>query len=128
MNTWKDVRDSMESGAPLDPVPTGMQVVPVVGLTFVEEYPGNVLGLQRLHFSEIVVELRRNPQNKYDSNAIEVHADGKMIGHIPKETAARLAPKLDGGTEHEAFVYGIRVSPDNPMNPGIDLIIGERSE
>lgn len=124
MSTWKDVRNFMESGESLNPVPTGMELVPIVGLSFVAGYPNNVLELQGYVYSSLRVELRRNPANQYDTNAIEVHVNDQMLGHIPKDVAARLAPVIDGGTTHEAFVYGIRVSPENPHNPGLDLVVG----
>lgn len=42
------------------------------------------------------VKLRRNPQNAFDANAIEVHdEDDVMLGHINKEVAADVAPILD---------------------------------
>lgn len=124
MTTWKDVRASMEAGESLNPVPTGMELVPVVGLTFVAEYPNNILTLQKGIFSEIRVRLVRDPENAYDPNAIRVYADGSFIGHVPRDTAARLAPQMDSFVDFEAFVYGIRVSPENPLNPGIDLVVG----
>jgi hypothetical protein len=45
---------------------------------------------------EIVV-LARDPGNAYDANALKVQtAAGAQIGHVPRETAARLAPLVDG--------------------------------
>ncbi|KAG1890243.1 SNF2 family N-terminal domain-containing protein [Suillus subluteus] len=44
------------------------------------------------------VRLVRDPQNKYDRNAIEVkNIGGTKVGHVPKQTAAKLAPLLDRG-------------------------------
>ncbi|KAG2126297.1 SNF2 family N-terminal domain-containing protein [Suillus clintonianus] len=44
------------------------------------------------------VRLVREPQNKYDRNAIEVqNIGGTKVGHVPKQTAAKLAPLLDRG-------------------------------
>ncbi|KAG2362277.1 SNF2 family N-terminal domain-containing protein [Suillus spraguei] len=44
------------------------------------------------------VRLVREPQNKYDRNAIEVkNIGGTKVGHVPKQTAAKLAPLMDRG-------------------------------
>ncbi|KAG1816100.1 SNF2 family N-terminal domain-containing protein, partial [Suillus subaureus] len=44
------------------------------------------------------VRLVREPQNKFDRNAIEVkNIGGTKVGHVPKQTAAKLAPLLDRG-------------------------------
>ncbi|KAG2342905.1 hypothetical protein BDR05DRAFT_963717 [Suillus weaverae] len=44
------------------------------------------------------VRLVREPQNQYDRNAIEVkNIGGSKVGHVPKQTAAKLSPLLDRG-------------------------------
>ncbi|KAG1766956.1 SNF2 family N-terminal domain-containing protein [Suillus occidentalis] len=44
------------------------------------------------------VRLVREPQNQYDRNAIEVkNIGGTKVGHVPKQTAAKLSPLLDRG-------------------------------
>ncbi|KAG1752940.1 SNF2 family N-terminal domain-containing protein [Suillus lakei] len=44
------------------------------------------------------VRLLREPNNRYDRNAIEVqNIGGAKVGHVPKQTAAKLAPLLDRG-------------------------------
>ena len=44
------------------------------------------------------LKLVRNPSNAHDRNAIQlVDSNGEIRGHIPRETAAILAPLLDGG-------------------------------
>ncbi|CAK9786233.1 unnamed protein product [Cutaneotrichosporon oleaginosum] len=43
------------------------------------------------------VMLRRQPNNEYDSNAVQVlNASGVQVGHIPRGVAARIAPLMDG--------------------------------
>jgi hypothetical protein len=44
------------------------------------------------------LDWKRAPDNQYDANAIELWWQGQMIGHIAKEIAADLAPKLDDNT------------------------------
>lgn len=129
MMNWNSIRGFIETGDPIPQVPEGMEVVPVVGLTFVEGYPRNILSVGDLHRDpsrggDIIVQLVRNPGNKYDSNAIEVRLDNRMLGHLPKEVAARIAPKIDSGeVKYLATIYQVRISPDNPNQPGLDVLL-----
>ena len=49
----------------------------------------------------IPIDLVREPDNKYDANAIQVLAEGndgpKHVGYVPRHLAAKLAPLLDAG-------------------------------
>lgn len=130
-----------------------VEIVPVVGITYVKGYPGNIkrlrsvceqLGLgwglaakaQAAHDAEtlgiphserrsegLAVVLKRNPKNKHDANAIEVHvpAIGQMIGHVPRDVAAKWAPKLDAGETPRAWVEQVRVKTGHENRPGIDV-------
>lgn len=119
----------------------------VVGLTFAEGYPGN---LQAAHdvlaereaavgwsFLEddappvgLPVALVREPGNEYDENAVEVHLPvlgrrASMIGHVPADLAAKLAPSMDRGDEWEARLERVLVNPEHPDRPGA-LVVMER--
>lgn len=76
--------------------------------------------------------LRRDPGNAYDPNAIAVEtADGAQLGFVPRELAARVAPRLDAGEAWSAVVLRERrASPRDPRTglamllaagPGIEL-------
>lgn len=56
------------------------------------------------------IELVEEPDNKYDSNAIKVLADGAMIGYIRKEECAHVKDMIRNGeinrVELEVFLYG----------------------
>jgi hypothetical protein len=54
------------------------------------------------------VELKREPQNPYDFNAISVTVHGETVGYVAREDAAILAPLLDAGRSHAAIVHCIR--------------------
>lgn len=129
MSMWETLRQHKEAEAWDNPVPENMEVVKVVGMTFVPEYPKNLLSLHNLFVDparggDIIVQLVRNPGNKYDKNAIEVRLDNRMLGHLPKDVAARLAPGIDDGSvKILATVYQVRVHPDNPQNPGFDVLL-----
>lgn len=38
--------------------------------------------------------MRREPTNRHDANAIQVLIDGQLVGHLPREDAARYQPPL----------------------------------
>lgn len=111
-----------------------VKVCRVVGVTFVPAYPLNLLHLaeiaarheaagERLH-----AELVRNPVNVYDPNDVEVHVPAlgdrhRMIGHIARDEAALLAPRIDAGEQFVAEVAWCRVDPDHTDRPGIDIRI-----
>ncbi len=51
--------------------------------------------------------LRREPENRADSNAVAVLTeDGTRCGYLPRGVAANLAPALDSGLEAESVVTG----------------------
>lgn len=126
MANWNDVRNFMETGDNIRQIPEGMEIYPIVGMTFVPGYPDYVHNIRRAMESqrkEITVDLVRNPNNQYDSNAIEVRSLGRMVGHLPREVAANLAPLMDTGKQYKATIYQVRVSPENPNNPGMDILL-----
>lgn len=107
-----------------------IHVVPVVGVTFAPGYPGNIRRLAEICAEnprpgeeEIPVVLMRNPDNEHDANAVEVHVPsiGAMIGHCSRIIAARLAPSMDAGVKFLAWVHWVRIDPEHPDNPGIDI-------
>jgi hypothetical protein len=79
--------------------------------------PNRVVEGDRLR-CEIRVRLRRQPDNKYDENAIVVLSEhGRELGHVAREVAASYAPVFDRVVGlHEvrcaACVFGRSVSDD----------------
>jgi hypothetical protein len=83
-----------------------------------------------------LLELRRDPANEHDANAIAVHgrSGGRQLGWVPREVAAELAPEIDGGREWSAVVLREqRRSPRDPRHgltmllaaaPSIELRVG----
>lgn len=70
--------------------------------------------------------LVRNPDNPYDSNAIEVHVPGlgeqwAMIGYLTRPIATRLAPEIDSGTRWAAAVESVLIDPAHLDHPGISI-------
>ena len=75
----------------------------------------------------VEVLLVRNPFNKYDGNAIEVHIPTlgrtSMVGHIPRDIAARLAVRMDDNQKTTAVIDAVLISPENPDNPGLSITV-----
>lgn len=71
----------------------------VAGVTF----EGRQEIIDTMHGTEII-QLRPEPQNKYDENAIAVWVafppesgmEAAQVGYLPKEVAAKVAPHMDG--------------------------------
>jgi hypothetical protein len=59
--------------------------------------------------------LVREPDNKFDSNAIRVEIAGFFMGYIPKEVAKELVPLIDSGSVYEAAFVGINRHPTKPI-------------
>jgi HIRAN domain len=69
------------------------------------------------------LELRRDPDNPHDPNAIAVLAGGEQVGWVPREVAASLAPELDAGRPWAAVVLREqRPSPREPRS-GLTMLL-----
>jgi hypothetical protein len=70
------------------------------------------------------LELRRDPGNPHDANAIAVHGrGGEQLGWVPRETAAELAPEVDAGRPWAAVVLREqRRSPRDPRH-GLTMLL-----
>jgi hypothetical protein len=76
------------------------------------------------------LELRRDPDNPHDPNAIQVHPGdgGDQVGWVPRELAAELAPELDAGRPLSAVVLREqRRSPRDPRH-GLTMLIATAAE
>ena len=70
------------------------------------------------------IVLRRNPDNEHDANAVEVHSPAVgMLGHLPRDIAARVAPWLDAGHKLRVGVASVLVMPGSEDNPGVSLCV-----
>lgn len=69
------------------------------------------------------VELRREPDNEYDENAIAVYTeDERQLGFLSRELAADLAPEMDDGWEPEAAIANITQSKSGVYGCNIEII------
>ena len=71
------------------------------------------------------LELRRDPDNEHDPNAIAVHPEGGVaqLGWVPREVAVDLAPALDAGRPWAAVALRERrASPRDPRT-GLTMLL-----
>ncbi len=70
------------------------------------------------------LELRRDPGNEHDANAIAVATEeSALLGFVPRELAAELAPALDAGEPWTAVVLREqRASPRDPRT-GVTMLL-----
>jgi hypothetical protein len=76
------------------------------------------------------LELRRDPDNEHDPNAIAVHAGGggEQLGWVPREVAAEVAPDIDADKPWSALVLREqRASPRDPRT-GLTMLLGPTDE
>lgn len=76
----------------------------VVGVTFKNDDGTNRQAIIGAMTKNAPVELRREPANKFDTNAIAVHSIDGQVGYIGKEFAKILAPMMDAGRKFSAVV------------------------
>jgi hypothetical protein len=71
------------------------------------------------------VELRRDPENEHDPNAIAVYSPGggDQLGWVPRELSAEIAPFIDAGQSWSAVVLREqRASPRDPRT-GVTMLL-----
>ena len=101
----------------------------VVGVTFCDNYPQSIFGIAgKFAIGPTPISLVRDPHNQYDQNAIQIHHDGQMIGHMPMLLAKVIGPDIDSGNSWSAEVDSIVVSPEDPNKPGIKIKVWRDNE
>ena len=71
----------------------------VVGVTF----EGRQETIKQLTKDDIIT-IRREPTNRFDTNAIAVWSGKGQVGYIGKDYAIILAPMMDAGTKFEVTI------------------------
>lgn len=66
------------------------------------------------------LQLLREPENQFDANAIQVLDDAIFLGHLERQTAAELAPRMDEGEHFSALIKRV----DDPKKPLLEIIPG----
>jgi hypothetical protein len=73
--------------------------------------------------------LRRDRENEYDANAVAVETTGgEVLGFVPRELAAEIAPSLDRGDAWSALVLREqRATPRDPRT-GLTMLLASVRE
>lgn len=69
------------------------------------------------------LELRRDPGNAHDPNAIAVYGGGEQVGWVPRELAAEIAGEIDADRSWSAVM--LREQRDSPRDPrrGLTMLL-----
>jgi hypothetical protein len=68
--------------------------------------------------------LRRDAGNEHDVNAIAVESEaGEQLGFVPRELAAEVAPRLDGGERWAAVVLREQRPSPRDARTGITMLL-----
>lgn len=96
--------------------------VRVAGVTFAPGYPRNLADLApRCATAPVPIELVREIDNAYDLNAISVMLEGRLLGRLPADIAAFIAPQIDQGVPWSAEAVYVAVDLDHPERPGLEI-------
>jgi single-stranded-DNA-specific exonuclease len=94
----------------------------IAGVSF-ERRQDVIAGLR----ADAVLELRREPHNPHDANAIAVHYGNLQLGFFNKRLAAHLAPLIDAGARYRARVAsltgGTSPVPGQTKHRGVNILI-----
>lgn len=88
----------------------------IVGVSF-EGRQDKVGGL----VAGIALDLVREPENPYDSNAVAVRFGPLALGYIRREIARRIAPNIDGGERYTASVGTVTGGGDRHV--GVNILV-----
>lgn len=88
---------------------------------------------ERERFGGAEYQLRREPKNRHDSQAIAIYGQDRKVGYISTSKAATLAPLLDQLPETAFIVGGTGVSDasialwvDVPSAPALRAFVNSR--
>jgi single-stranded-DNA-specific exonuclease len=77
--------------------------------------------------ADATLELRREPDNPHDTNAIAVHYGNLQLGFFNKQLAAHIAPLIDAGARYRARVAsltgGTRDGGGETKHRGVNILV-----
>jgi hypothetical protein len=92
---------------------------PLVGM---RHHPGAFEALELLGFGSPLI-LKREPENAYDENAIQVWTSDILLGYIAREYASDWAPAFDSdGVPTASLTFG------SEGRPRVEIEFGEATE
>lgn len=96
--------------------------VRVAGVTFAPGYPRNLADLaRRCAVAPVPIDLERETDNAHDLNAISVTLEGRLLGRLPADIAAFVAPQIDQGVSWTAEAIYVAVDEEHPERPGLEI-------
>lgn len=97
-----------------------IQTSPINGMAYYEA--GRVLSALRVSDS---LELRREPENRYDDRAVEVYWRNRKLGYLPRVENAAVAQMTDTDERLECSIVGIVPSnfPWEAVTVRVDLVV-----
>lgn len=103
----------------------GGQLIRVNGVSFRPGYPDNLLGLKSRHpeGKDIPVRLEREPNNRFDPNAVKVMIGGDHVGYIPKAFNTPIQTDMDAGHQFVCRVDEVLILPAKPRQPGLTIYV-----
>jgi single-stranded-DNA-specific exonuclease len=73
--------------------------------------------------ADAALELRREPNNPHDADAIAVHYGDLQLGFFNKRLAAHIAPLIDAGTRYRARVASLTGGPSVGKHRGVNIFV-----
>jgi hypothetical protein len=70
-----------------------------------------------------ILQWKREPENKFDSNAILLLYNNQKIGYIPKETAKGIAEQIDSNPEITLSISVSEITGSTEKNVGCNISI-----
>lgn len=98
-----------------------------VGVSFADDYPDNLLELRDAWgLAKGIGEgtLIREPDNQYDPDAVAILTGGRVVGHVPRALASKLALRMDTGARYTCELT-VLVADGHEEQPG--LLVEARS-
>lgn len=95
----------------------------LVGVSFGNRQ-ASIRNLPTINLERYALGWRREPENPYDKNSILVMAgpySNVEIGHLNKEVAADVAPRIDMGAKMRIFLTGI--TGQDKMSRGVNVLV-----
>ena len=68
------------------------------------------------------LQLVREPDNPYDSNAVRVDWRGAILGYVPRRDNAAVARQMDRGAALEARVAGLRENRNRSVRVEFEVV------
>ena len=72
--------------------------------------------------------LKRDKQNQYDKNAVEIIANDKRIGYLPAHVAREVAPRMDNDANYKCYVSEVTGGGNKHYGCNLKLVLEDIDE